>query len=338
MQNTFDFDIWLAAKDVQVPARILKVLIEKESQFWPTNERAYVDEIGLGQINQLGIDVLIRNNPALYQQICPSVLADCSVPYPALPESLQKMIRGALLNSLSAYCPTCPHNIDLTIARQSITMISLLMRANCLQISKVMDLYDAEATYEDHWKFTLMSYHSGLSCVENAIEKLTFYNEVTDWKHVAHTTECTGAADYVEKFWTSLETFDSVRLPSDNGAGAVAPVFLPTPTPIPTLGPPPSTAAIWVIVILDENRNGIPEQSEWVDGILVTLRHADGTEISTTTTDGKAVFDMTGYITGMPVTVSLPSLYRTSTLIVPENGIVPVVFVFFPPPLTPAAP
>lgn len=337
-QNSFDFDIWLAAKDVQIPPRVLKVLLEKESQFWPSNNRSYVDEIGLGQINQLGIDVLIRNNPALYQQICPSVLADCSVPYPALSEDLQKMIRGALLNSLNAYCPTCPNTLDLTVARQSITMIALLMRANCQQVSKVMDLYQAEASYEDLWKFTLMSYHSGLSCVENAVEKLDYYNEATDWRHVSKMTACKGAADYVENFWTSLNTFDDVRLPLDDGMGAATPLFLPTPTPIPTIGPPPSQAQVWVIIVLDGNRNGVPEEGEWVNGIPVTLRYADGTEVNSYTENGKAVFDMRGYVTGMPVTISLPTLYRTSTIFIPERGIVPVVFVFFPPPLTPETP
>ena len=337
-QNLFDFDIWLAGKDLQIPPHILKVLIEVESQFWPANERAYVDEIGLGQINQLGIDVLLRADPDLYHQICPSVLGDCSVPYPALPESLQKLIRGALLNSLNAYCPSCENKIDVGVARQSITFIGLLLRANCKQVAQVMDFYEAEASYEDQWKFTLMSYHSGLSCMENAVEKLTNENEPTDWKHVARKTTCRGSAEYVDRIWASLDTFESARLRvDDNLMPAAVPDFLPTPTPIPTIGPPPSSAVLWVIVILDENLNGVPESNEWVNGILVTLRLPDGTERTGVSVEGKAVFELNGLPTGAIVTVSLPSLYRSSKIVVPQQGIMPVVFVFFPPPISPVS-
>ena len=335
-QNMFDFDIWLAAKDLQIPPYVLKFVIEQESQFWPSNERSYVDEIGLGQINQLGIDVLLRADPSLYYKICPSVLGDCSVPYPALPESLQRLIRGALLNSLNAYCPSCPHGIDLNVARNSISFIGLLLRANCRQVDQVMELYDAEASYEDHWKFTLMSYHSGLSCVENAVERLTDENEPIDWKHVAHKTECRGGPEYVERVWAALTSFETARLRiDDNLFSGASPVFLPTPTPIPTIGPPPSQAELWCIVILDENRNGVPEVTEWVNGIQVTLTYPDGTERSVITSNGKAVFDLSDLPTGAIVTVNLPSLYRSSKIVVPRDGTVPVVFVFFPAPINP---
>lgn len=331
-QNMFDFDIWLAAKDLQIAPRLLKVLIETESQFWPANERSYVDEIGLGQINQLGIDVLIRQDPSLYQLICPSVLGDCSVPYPALPASLQAMIRGALLNALNASCETCPQGIDVSVAKQSITMVAFLLRANCRQVGQVMKLYDATASYEDHWKFTLVSYHSGLSCVENAIEELATAGDETDWKHVSRKIACGDSVNYVERFWTSLTTFEDYRLkPEDQPSIPIVPTYLPTPTPIPTIGPPPSKATVWVIVVLDETRNGIPEPSEWVNGITVTLRFPDGTELSAVTSNGKAVFDMEGYTSGTRVYVNLPALYRTTTFNIPERGILPVVFVFFPP-------
>lgn len=335
-QNMFDFNIWLSAKDMQIPPYILKFVIEAESQFWPSNERSYVDEIGIGQINQLGIDVLLRTDPSLYYKICPGVLGDCSVPYPALPESLQKLIRGALLNSLNANCPNCPYGIDLNVARNSVSFIGLLLRANCKQVQKVMELYDAEASYEDHWKFTLMSYHTGLSCVENAVERLTDENEATDWKHVARKTDCLGGPEYVERVWGSLTSFETARLRiDDNFFSGATPVFLPTPTPIPTIGPPPSSAELWCIVILDENRNGIPEETEWVSGILVTITYPDGTERSVVTSNGKAVFNLSDLPTGAIVTVNLPSLYRSSTVVVPREGVVPVVFVFYPAPITP---
>ncbi|HEY3372514.1 MAG TPA: hypothetical protein VGK10_16790, partial [Prolixibacteraceae bacterium] len=57
-QNQYDFNILLFSKDEHIPPIILKTLIEVESQFWPISQRFFVDEIGLGQINQLGIDVV----------------------------------------------------------------------------------------------------------------------------------------------------------------------------------------------------------------------------------------------------------------------------------------
>jgi hypothetical protein len=64
-QNQFDEHIWLASRDQGIPPKVLKTLIEIESQFWPGNSRFYIDEIGLGQINQLGLDVLLRQDPYL---------------------------------------------------------------------------------------------------------------------------------------------------------------------------------------------------------------------------------------------------------------------------------
>ncbi len=338
-QNLFDFDIWLTAKDLQIAPRLLKVLIETESQFWPSNQRSYVDEIGLGQINQLGIDVLIRQDPSLYQLICPSVLGNCSIPYSALPESLKAMIRGALLNSLNASCKTCPYGIDISVAKQSITMVALLLRANCRQVGQTMDLYETTASYEDLWKFTLVSYHSGLSCVENAIERLATVGEATDWIHVSGKIACDGSVNYVERLWSSLTNFDTYRLkPEDEPPILGVPTFLPTPTPIPTIGPPPSEAEVWVIVILDETRNGIPEESEWINGITVTLQFQDGTKLSAVTSNGKAIFDMKGRTSGTRVTVNLPALYRTTSFNIPERGILPIVFVFLPPSIPPAIP
>jgi hypothetical protein len=90
-----------------------------------------------------------------------------------------------------------------------------------------------------------------------------------------------------------------------------------------------------VVVVLDENLNGIPESTEWINGVPVRMVLPDGTERTALTLNGKAVFDLSGLTTGAIVTFELPSLYRTSRLTVPMRGIAPVVFVFFPPPITP---
>lgn len=129
-QNQFDGYIWLASRDQGVPPKILKTLIEFESQFWPGNSRYFIDEVGLGQINQLGVDVLLRRDPTYYQKVCPSILSDCSRPYTSLEPGQQAQIRGAVVNSVDATCPTCENGIDLDKAKQSISLIASLLKAN----------------------------------------------------------------------------------------------------------------------------------------------------------------------------------------------------------------
>src|SRR5512138_1794824 len=90
-QNQFDEAIWTSGNQIGIPPKIIKALIMVESQFWPGNERYYVDEYGLGQINQLGVDVLLRNDYNLYQRICSTVLPNCLTPYVSLPPADQAL-------------------------------------------------------------------------------------------------------------------------------------------------------------------------------------------------------------------------------------------------------
>ena len=81
-QNQFDEYIWLASREHGIPPKVLKTLIDYESQFWPGNSRFFVDEFGLAQINQLGVDVLLRRDLTYYQRACTTVLSalDCTRP------------------------------------------------------------------------------------------------------------------------------------------------------------------------------------------------------------------------------------------------------------------
>src|ERR1043165_1459797 len=214
-QNQFDDYIWLASKDQGIPPKILKTLIEIESQFWPGNARFFLDEFGLGQVNQLGVDVLLRRDPTIFQSVCPGVLADCSRPYPSLEPQQQAMIRGAVVNLMDATCPSCENGIDLNKAKESVPLLARLLKANCQQVNAILKLTfkpDADAnaatataeaetqkklrnwlasgdpakataavatllasndttttSYEDLWRFTFLSYHSGLNCFQEAV-------------------------------------------------------------------------------------------------------------------------------------------------------------------------
>lgn len=167
-QNQFDLNIWMVGRDEHIPPILLKTLLEIESQFWPTSQRLFLDELGLGQINQLGIDVLLRTNPGLYHQVCTSSLYRCDKSYEDLPAIDRALIRGTLVRSLDAACPTCLYGVDLNKASQSLPLIAKVLYANCVQTKAILKLNDVRASYEDSWKFTLVSYHSGFGCLQNA--------------------------------------------------------------------------------------------------------------------------------------------------------------------------
>src|SRR5258706_942153 len=362
-QNQFDGYIWLASRDQGIPPKILKTLFDYESQFWPGNSRFYVDEVGLGQINQLGIDVLLRHNSLYYQKICPSVLSDCTRPYGSLESSQQAQIRGALVNSMDATCPTCNYGVDLDKAKQSIGLIASLIKANCQQINDIVkqpykpdpDADAATATavaatvvaggtspntdYEDMWRFTLASYHSGISWFQNAVLATKKNRLPVTWVNVSEEMSCKGGRDYVNGFMDSLFTFDrNLYEPGDLLSVIAAPTIVPTRTPVPTPTVFVSDAKIIVKVYIDRNGNNAPDDGEWIDAMSVQVSISNSKQLTQRTINGITTFDMSGYAPGSGIDVSLPGLYRNNTFLLPEHGDVTVVFKFDQPVLPTSLP
>jgi hypothetical protein len=360
-QNQFDEHIWLASKNQGIPPKILKTLIEVESQFWPGNARFYLDEYGLGQLNQLGVDVLLRRDPTLYQQVCASVLSNCTTPYISLDPSQQALIRGAVVKLADASCATCQYGIDLDKAKESVSLLAMLLRANCEQVDVILALAakahadkDADAatatavaatvaagegniaktTYEDLWRFTLVAYHSGLNCLQTAVNEVEKNNLSMTWENVSRELRCRGGTDYVDGFMSNLFSFDSYLFQfSETDVLLGAPTFVPTRTPIPTPTVFISTAKVKVQVFMDRNNNGVPDSDEWIDAMTVLLTTSSNQQITQRTQNGIAIFDMTGYTPGIDVTVSLPGLYRSESFKLPEQGEVSVTFRFEQPAL-----
>jgi len=328
-QNQFDNQIWQASKDYGIPPKILKTLIEIESQFWPGNSRFYLDEYGLGQINELGVDVLLRKDPSVYQQICPGVIADCSVPYIKLKEADQALIRGALVQSVDTTCETCEYGLDLNKAKDSVALIANLVRANCEQVKDVVGKDISDSSYEDLWRFTLGTYHSGTSCFYDAVKEARDTDKDINWKNIDKYFSCGGGSDYVNGLMDTLSVFDyyGYQTSGDNATFAVS-TFVPTKTPLPTSTPYVSDAVIKVQVYLDRNANGTPEDDEWVDNVSVLLILSNGEQVNMRTKRGVAVFDMIGFRPGSPLNVSLPGLYRSESLLLPEHGEVVITFKF----------
>ena len=337
-QNQYNEYIWLASKEIGIPPKILKTLIEVESQFWPGNERFYLDEVGLGQLNQFGVDVLLRRNPTLYQQVCSAVLDDCAIPYSLMPSQNQAMIRGAFVSSLDSDCPSCEHGLDLNAAKQSISFVAQVLYSNCETVKVIADanrpagyIDDLEDPYSDFWKFTLFAYHSGISCFEKAV-KATPQGLPLNWENLSVNVGCNGGKEYADGIWDNLLSFDSYRhIPTDYEIAQVTPEFGSTRTPFPT--PVSSTAQVNVQVFLDVNQNGIAEHSELMDGVPILLQAKSGIEVTGSTVDGHAAFTLSRFPIGSEVVVSLPGLYRSETIIVPEQGILPLTFMFTQPAL-----
>jgi hypothetical protein len=357
-QNQYDDYIWLASKDQGIPPKILKTLIEIETQFWPGNARFYLDEYGLGQVNQLGVDVLLRRDPTLYQRVCPSVLSDCTRPYLSLEPQQQAMIRGAVVSLMDASCATCEFGFDLDKAKESIPLLAMLFRANCQQVDYILSLADvpdpdadaATATaavatiaaggdtdttsYEDLWRFTFLSYHSGLSCLQEALVATRKDNASFTWENVEERLRCRGGADYVNGFMNNLFAFDFYLLDATDPSLVIsAPTFIPTRTPVSTPTPFISSATVRVQVFMDRNGNNTPDDGEWIDAMTVLLETSTNQQITQRTQDGIAIFDMSGFTPGIDVNVSLPGLYRSQRFELPQQGEVVVTFMFEQPPL-----
>lgn len=362
-QNQYDDYIWLASKDFGIPPKILKTMFELETQFWPGNSRFYLDEYGLGQLNQLGVDVLLRRDPSLYQQVCPSVLANCTSPYVTLPPVEQAMIRGAVVNMTNASCADCEYGLDLNKAKESVALFARLLKANCEQVDYILSLAvtpdpDADAatatavvatviaggdspltSYEDYWRFTFLSYHSGLSCFQQSVIDVKKKKLPVTWENLSEELDCRGGEDYVNAYMDNLFAFDSYRYQLVD-TDVVIPVstIVPTRTPLPTPTVFISTAQVRVQVFMDRNGNQQPDAGEWIDAMSVLLTTSNNDQITQRTEDGITVFDMTGYPPGMGVTVSLPGLYRSESFVLPEQGEVLVTFMFEQPVLPTSLP
>ena len=347
-QNKFDLDIWLVSNAVGIPAKLLKVLILQESQFWPGNAQNAVAEFGLAQINDMGADVALRWDPNLYKEVCSTVLSDCSTPYVRLPGKLQAMVRGALLTQMNAQCPSCKYGLNLAVAHTSIYTIARMVHATCWDSG--YDLSQNKATaasYDDYWKFTLVSYHSGYYCLDMAIKATVNAAEPIDWQHVSNHLTCPGAAKYVDNFWNALSGFHNTVLnPNaiESANASLIPIATPIPSATPTAGfasptPAASSASVNVHVYVDKNGNGIPDPSEGVSGVSVKLVLSSGmTFFGTTNIQGDVVFDLSGNPVGEIITVSLENLYRSQAVILPETGSVNVLFKFVQPILPPNLP
>jgi hypothetical protein len=204
-QNQFDELILTTAHETDVPARLIKNLFARESQFWPGIFQAAGD-VGLGQLTENGADTTLFWNPSFYDQFCPMVMEDgaCNAGYMHLDEYEKTLLRRALVGSVNATCENCPLGLDLTQADFSVGVFAHTMTANCEQTGQILYNYTRKspgevASYEDLWKFTLVNYNAGGSCLAEGITHAQGLNLELTWENVSPFLigACSGAVDYV---------------------------------------------------------------------------------------------------------------------------------------------
>jgi hypothetical protein len=329
-QNRFDPVIWSTAREFGIPAKLIKSLLEQESQFWPGNARQAVLEYGLSQAGEAGADVLLRWDPEVQALVCPGLLFDCSTPYALLPEASQALLRGGVMQWLNAECPTCQYQINLERAEQSVRMTTRFVRANCQQVGYILEKYDAFTSIDDAWRMTLVSYHAGYQCLENAIQEVKKHGQAINWQNLSsYLTACSSAQEYVDSIWQKLSTFVDYQPP------VTGPTPMPTSIPIPSATPvsPQQTPMTWlvdghiyILAYIDLNNNNLVENNERIDGIMAEARFANGKTVSQVVSHGEADLVYTRQMIGSPVVVSLPYLSRSSSVKVPPSGDIFVIF------------
>ncbi|HZW03845.1 MAG TPA: hypothetical protein VFF68_07955, partial [Anaerolineaceae bacterium] len=335
-QNQFDPVIWTTGLDSGIPPRLIKALIEQESQFWPGNSLYYLEEFGLAQMNHLGVDIVLRYNQNLYQEVCSDLNVACTDPYTTLPSTMQAMLRGGLMQRINAACPTCPNGIDLAAAEQSIPVIAQTLYSTCQQTRFLVQNESITANYDTLWRFTMVSYHAGYSCLNNAIIEADADGVVIDWPNVASRLRCFGAGEYVNNLWSKLDAQYAAQRATAAPEPTQLPTFAPRATPIPTTPVPPVT--VQVLVYLDANNNQIVDPGEEINGLDVQVRFSSGETQTRPTTGGEVTFETVGEPVGSRVTVLLPTLYRETTTTIPANREVSITFRLEQPPLPTALP
>lgn len=205
-QNQFDELILTTAMETGVPARLLKNLFARESQFWPGIYQAAGD-VGLGQLTENGADTTLFWNRSFFNQFCPLVMDSetCGQGYANLDEELQAELRRSLVGSVNDTCEDCPLGFDLTQADFSVGVFAQTLIANCEQAGQVIYNYTGRspgeaASYEDLWKFTLVNYNAGGGCLAEAVSAANGISGLPlTWESVSPNLAgvCSTAVDYV---------------------------------------------------------------------------------------------------------------------------------------------
>lgn len=164
VQNLMNNEILQAWEEVGVPPVLLKMLIQTESQYWPS--RYQQTHYGYGHITNIGMRNALEWNQDLRTKVCPSTSAvDCA---------LNVSMADQILGSLVATCVTCDYGIDMETANRSVDILAETVLGYCFQAQQLV--FNATGWYSgmvvDYptiWKLTLMNYNAGSQCVFDTV-------------------------------------------------------------------------------------------------------------------------------------------------------------------------
>lgn len=191
-QNRYDTQIISAALLYDVPARLLKALIARETQFWPDSGSPY--ELGLGRVTENGADLLLNWNLSYYLNLCTKIYgsSECAFGFSHLSAEQKTMLRAKALSAIGT--------------TEEINLIAAIMRASSEQVTQM--LYNETkkdvakvTTLEDMWALSIANYHTGSGCIGMAMDAQPTYQYGITWDDIANDlpTGCDEGKPYVDE-------------------------------------------------------------------------------------------------------------------------------------------
>lgn len=329
-QNRFDPVIWASGKEAGIPPILIKSLIRQETQFWPENARYLYEEYGFTQINELGADVALRWNEDLKNQVCSGLLYNCDESFANMNAFEQAMLRGGLIQSINAFCPSCENMVDLDIAEQSIAITGQVIKSSCSQTNYIVDDLELKASVADMWKFTILTYHGGYYCLRNSLEIVKEKGQEPTWANVSANLVCPNTRDYVDSLSENLISFQLNYAPQPTlGPDQLQPTgqsdlvqFPPTATPIFTPTPKTYLASgnIHVYLYIDTNNNYVMDETELIDKANILVQFANGTTQTVPVQNGEAIIEYENQFKDSDVTITVVEIYQSTQVKIPESG------------------
>lgn len=329
-QNRFDPIIWASGKEAGVPPILIKSFIKQETQFWPENARYLYEEYGFTQINELGADVALRWNEDLKNQICSGLLYNCDESFAKMNAFEQAMLRGGLIQSINAYCPSCENMVNLDIAEQAIAITGQVIKSSCSQTNYIVGDLELKASVDDMWKFTILTYHGGYYCLRNSLEIVKEKGLEPTWANVSANLVCPDARDYVDSLSDNLNNFQLNYAPQPTlspeqlqSAGQSDLVqFPPTATPLSTPTPKTYLASgkIHVYLYIDTNMNFVMDENELIDNANILVQFANGTTQTVPVRNGEAIIEYENQFKDSDVTITVVEIYQSTKVRIPESG------------------
>jgi len=331
-QNRFDPAIWEASRQIGIPAWLIKSLLELEAQFWPANIKYNFVEYGLGQVNLYGADTALRWDPDLGTMVCQDLVYNCNRDYISLSPETQLILQGGLIRMMNAECPNCPYGIDISIAERSIDPLARILRSQCRQTAYILSKQTATSDYDSLWRFSMVGYHSGYACLENAVLNVAERHEPLDWTHLKNYLEvdCPGSVAYVDDLFNLI--YANYQLPHPKTPIVPGPHFKAILQRKPPSAPHPLVnGTLKVIVYMDYNGDNKVDQNERLDNLTVIVTFADQTTITRMTVNGEVDINYINQALGSTVKVDLPLVYQEMNFPVPASGTTTLTFRLVPP-------